>query len=59
MTTKPTTPPSSDTPGRPKTSGSRQQTHPDQQAQTGAKDLDSRSTGEGEPDRADDVRTVK
>lgn len=57
MTDKMTTPPTPDTPGRPKSSGSRQQTHPDQQAQTGSKDLDS--TGKDKPDRAEDVRTVK
>lgn len=35
--------PKQDTPGRPKTSSSRQQTHPDQNSQTGSRELDARS----------------
>jgi len=33
-----------DTPGRPKSSSSRQQTHPNQDAQTGSPELDSQGT---------------
>jgi hypothetical protein len=40
-TSEPATFSKQDTPGRPKSSGSRQQTHPDQQTQTGSPDLDS------------------
>ncbi|MBV8853486.1 MAG: hypothetical protein JOY91_08790 [Sinobacteraceae bacterium] len=40
-------PPSSDTPGRPKDSGSRQQTHHDQGADTGSSELDKDLTERG------------
>jgi hypothetical protein len=36
--------PSSDTPGRPRESGSRQQTHPDQGLQSGSSVLDKEAT---------------
>jgi hypothetical protein len=52
-------PPTPDTPGRPDSSGSRQQKHPDQQAQTGSSELDSRSAGKHKPDRTEDVRGPK
>lgn len=43
-------PPSgSTTPGRPKESGSRQQTYPDQGAQTGSPELDEEMTRRGAP----------
>lgn len=51
--------PTPDTPGRPNDSGSRQQTHPDQQTQTGSPELDSKSSGKRKPDRTPDVRAPK
>jgi hypothetical protein len=51
--------PKQDTPGRPNDTGSRQQTHPDQQAQTGSPELDSRSSSKRKPDRTADVDTPK
>lgn len=53
--TRTTSPPStSDTPGRPKDSGSRQQTHPDQGADTGSPQLDKDLTHRGGGPRPQD-----
>jgi hypothetical protein len=42
----PSSAPTADSPGRPKDSGSRQQTHPDQNLQSGSHELD-KSAGKG------------
>jgi hypothetical protein len=48
-TADPASPSTQDTPGRPKDSGSRQQTQPDQQTQTGTPELDRRGAGKPGP----------
>ena len=42
---------SQDTPGRPKSSASRQQTQPNQGAQSGSPELDAKDAGSEEPQR--------
>jgi hypothetical protein len=50
--------PPQDTPGRPDSSSSRQQTHPDQSTQTGSPEIDANSDRTAKPKRKQDLNSL-